>query len=116
VIPKPLVLDKNENEMAIVMATKEAGKSSRIVFRSADDPDRLRGPAYGGVVLDEFATQTTGEALDVVRIPLERAKGWLLITSTPKGMNHFYDVWRNAEGAGGCRIPDRAQAGRADRD
>ena len=101
VIPPALIVDKNENEMALVMRTKEPGKTSRIVFRSADDPDRLRGPAYAGVVLDEFATQTTGAALDVVRIPLERAKGWLLITSTPKGMNHFYDVWRNAEGAGG---------------
>jgi hypothetical protein len=100
-IPAQVVLDRNENEMALVMATRVAGKTSRIVFRSADDPDRLRGPAYAGVILDEFATQTTGEALDVVRIPLERAQGWLLITSTPKGMNHFYDTWRNAEGAGG---------------
>lgn len=24
-----------------------------------------------------------------------------LITSTPKGLNHFHDVWKNAEGAGG---------------
>jgi hypothetical protein len=101
VIPPQLVLDKNENEMAIVMATKVAGKTSRIVFRSADDPDRLRGPAYAGVVLDEFATMSSAEPLDVVRIPLERAKGWLLITSTPKGLNHFHDLWKNAEAAGG---------------
>jgi phage terminase large subunit len=101
VIPPQLVVDSNENEMALVMATKTAGKTSRIVFRSADDPDRLRGPAYAGVVLDEFATMPSAEPLDVVRIPLERAKGWLLITSTPKGLNHFHDVWKNAESAGG---------------
>lgn len=101
VIPPPLIVDQNENEMAITMATAVAGKTSRIVFRSADDPDRLRGPAFAGVVLDEFATMPGREPLDVVRIPLERAGGWLLITSTPKGLNHFHEVWRNAEGAGG---------------
>jgi hypothetical protein len=101
VIPPQLVLDKNENEMALVMATKAAGKTSRIVFRSADDPDRLRGPAYAGVVLDEFATMPSAEPLDIVRIPLDRANGWLLITSTPKGLNHFHAVWHNAERAGG---------------
>lgn len=101
VIPPQLLIDKNENERALVMATATPGQVSRIVFRSADDPDRLRGPAFAGVVLDEFATMPGREPLDVVRIPLERAGGWLLITSTPKGMNHFYDVWKNAEGAGG---------------
>ncbi len=35
VIPAPLVMDSNENEMALVMATAKAGKTSRIVFRSA---------------------------------------------------------------------------------
>src|SRR5262249_37413249 len=101
VLPPSLVIDRNENEMAIVMATKVAGKTSRIVFRSADDPDRLRGPAYAGVVLDEFATMPNADPLNIVRIPLERSGGWLLITSTPKGMNHFYEVWKNAENAGG---------------
>jgi hypothetical protein len=95
------VVDKNETELAIVMATGVSDRTSRIVFRSADDPDRLRGPAYAGVVLDEFATMESREPLDVVRIPLERAGGWLLITSTPKGVNHYHEVWRNAEAAGG---------------
>jgi phage terminase large subunit len=101
VIPPPLVVDKNENERALTMRTAVEGQTSRLIFRSADDPDRLRGPAYAGVVLDEFATMPGREPLDIVRIPVERSGGWLLITSTPKGMNHFYDVWKNAEAAGG---------------
>lgn len=80
-IPAALLLDSNENEKAITMATT-AGRVSRIVFRSADDSDRLRGPAFAGVVLDEFATMPGRQALDVVRIPLERAGGWAVITST----------------------------------
>ena len=101
VFPPAIILDKNENEMALEIATAQAGKTSRVVFRSADDPDRLRGPAYAGVVLDEFATMPGREPLDIVRIPLERANGWLLITSTPKGLNHFHEIWKNAETAGG---------------
>jgi len=101
VIPPALVVDTNENEMALVMRTQVAEQTSRIIFRSADDPDRLRGPAFAGVVLDEFSTMPGREPLDIVRIPVERAGGWLLITSTPKGLNHFHAVWKNAEGAGG---------------
>jgi hypothetical protein len=101
VIPPQLVVDTNENEMALVMRTQVAGQTSRLIFRSADDPDRLRGPAYAGVVLDEFATMPGREPLDIVRIPVERAGGWLLITSTPRGLNHFAETWKNAESAGG---------------
>jgi hypothetical protein len=101
VFPRAIVLDTNENELAMEILTVKAGQTSRIVFRSADDPDRLRGPAYAGVVLDEFATMPGREPLDIVRIPLERAGGWLLITSTPKGLNHFHEVWKSAETAGG---------------
>ncbi len=93
-----LVVEKNEAELSLVMRTRESGKTSRIELLSAEDPDRLRGPAYAGVVLDEFATYASGaEALHVVRPALAASAGWLLITSTPKGMNHLYETWRNAE-------------------
>jgi hypothetical protein len=75
VIPPELVLDRNENDMTITMQTQEAGKVSRLHFLSADDPDRLRGLALRGVVLDEFATMTTAEALHVVRPAIERRAG-----------------------------------------
>jgi hypothetical protein len=102
VIPRELVVETNENEMSIVVQTRQAGKTSRIVFRSADDPDRLRGPAYVGAVLDEFATMSSAEPLDIIRVPIEKSNGWLLIISTPNGIaNHFYQVWRNAQDAGG---------------
>lgn len=101
VIPPELIVEKNEAELSIVLHTQEAGKTSRIELISAEDPDRLRGPAYAGVVLDEFATMPSAEPLHVVRPALARSGGWLLVTSTPKGMNHFYDVWKNAEQAGG---------------
>src|SRR5262249_59929688 len=108
--PRQLVLETNEAEKSIVLLTKVEGRTTRIVFRSADDPDRWRGPAYAGVVLDEFATMPGREPLDIVRIPLERSGGWLLITSTPMGMNHFYEVWKNAETAGGSYLSTKTIA------
>jgi hypothetical protein len=110
VFPSELVADTNENELSMELRTAKPGQTSRIVFRSADDPDRLRGPAYAGVVLDEFATMPGREPLDVVRIPLDRAGGWLLITSTPKGLNHFAEVWKNAEQAGGWYLSTKTIA------
>jgi hypothetical protein len=98
VIPPELILARNENDMTLTMQTREAGKTSRLLFASADDPDRLRGLALRGVILDEFATMTTAEALHVVRPAIEASGGWLLIISTPKGLNHFHDLWKSVEG------------------
>jgi phage terminase large subunit len=100
-IPLPLVVDRNESEMSIVIRTQVPGQTSRIIFLSADDEDRLRGLALAGCVLDEFASMAGRGPFDVVRVSLAASGGWLIITSTPKGLNHFYEVWRNAEGAGG---------------
>jgi hypothetical protein len=51
-------------------------------------------------VLDEYATWATGdEGLRVLRPAIERARGTLLVTSTPKGStNHFASLWRAVEG------------------
>src|SRR5262249_60619516 len=74
------------------------------VLASADDPDRLRGVHPAGVVLDEFASMTSREPLDVVRAALARSGGWLLVTGTPKGLNHYHDLVKSAETAGGWFI------------
>src|SRR5262245_50385651 len=88
VIPPALILDRNVADLTVTMTTRRAGKTSRLLFHSADDPDRLRGLALRGCVLDEFATMQTAEALHVVRPAIEAAGGWLAVTSTPKGLNH----------------------------
>jgi len=63
-----------------------------IAFRSADDPDRLRGPNLGWFYLDEAAMMTP----DVWRIMIGRlrrlpSKGW--VTSTPRGKNWLYEAF-----------------------
>jgi phage terminase large subunit-like protein len=57
-----------------------------ILFRSADDPDRLRGPNLGWFYLDE-AAMMTAEAWMVMIGRLRLAPGRAWATSTPRGMN-----------------------------
>jgi phage terminase large subunit len=101
-IPAQLIANKNENELSVTMRTKVPGKTSRLMWVTADDADDLRGLHPTGVVLDEFALYAGADALHIVRPALAASGGWLLITSTPNGVaNHFTQVWKNAEAAGG---------------
>ncbi|NBW21289.1 MAG: hypothetical protein EBR82_76335 [Caulobacteraceae bacterium] len=63
---------------------------AEILFRSADDPERLRGPNLSGVWLDE-ASLMAEEAYSVAIATLrERGEpGWLSATFTPKGLGHW---------------------------
>lgn len=63
---------------------------SRILFRSADKPDRLRGLNLGWAWIDE-AAQVSEETWDILlgRLRLDPGRAW--ITTTPKGHNWVYD-------------------------
>ena len=63
---------------------------AEILFRSADDPDRLRGPNYSGAWLDE-ASLMVPEVYEVVMASLRQCgeQGWLGLTFTPKGLSHW---------------------------
>jgi hypothetical protein len=67
-----------------------------IRFLSGDQPDRLRGLAVLGCVADEFASWDTDEALRVVRPSLATHNGFLVVTSTPRGLNFYRDLWETA--------------------
>jgi phage terminase large subunit-like protein len=62
-----------------------------IMFRSADDPDRLRGPNLGWFYLDEAAMMDV-EAWNVMIGRLRLAPGRAWATSTPRGMNWLSKV------------------------
>lgn len=66
-----------------------------ILFRSADDPDRLRGPNLSWFWLDEAAMMD----YDVWLIMLGRlrvAPGRAWITTTPRGRNWVWQTWQTA--------------------
>lgn len=68
---------------------------SEIIFRSGDDPEKLRGPNLSGVWMDE-ASLMSKEAYSVCIACLREAgqAGWLSATFTPKGISHWtYEVF-----------------------
>jgi phage terminase large subunit len=71
--------------------------TARIQLFGADNPDALRGPYWDGVVFDEYAEMRPRVWTEVVRPALADRQGWALFLSTPKGHNHFYDLYRDAQ-------------------
>ncbi len=63
---------------------------AEVLFRSADDPDRLRGPNLTGVWMDE-ASLMAQEAFNILigRLRQGGEQGWLSATFTPKGRLHW---------------------------
>lgn len=63
-----------------------------IIFRSGDDPEKLRGPNLGWFWLDEAAMmpQLVFQIM-LGRLRLDPGRAWL--TTTPKGMNWVYDLF-----------------------
>jgi len=71
---------------------------AEVLFRSADDPERLRGPNLSGVSLNE-ASLMPREAYDVCIASLRECgeQGWLSAGFTPKGFGHWtYQVFGQA--------------------
>jgi phage terminase large subunit len=69
----------------------------RVQLFGADNPDALRGPYWDGVVFDEFAEMRPRVWTEVVRPALADRLGWALFLSTPKGHNHFYELYQEAQ-------------------
>jgi hypothetical protein len=68
---------------------------TRVLFRSMDKPDHLRGPNLSAAWIDEALQMRTREAFDVilgrVRAPEAKEK-MVVVTGTPDGLNWGYDV------------------------
>lgn len=64
----------------------------------ADNPDALRGTYHDGVILDEYGDMPPRLFGEVIAPALADRKGWVVFIGTPKGSNHFYDVWENSKG------------------
>lgn len=65
-----------------------------ILFRSADEPDRLRGPNLGWFYLDEAALMDAETWLIMIgRLREKPGRAWA--TSTPRGFNWLYETFVN---------------------
>jgi predicted phage terminase large subunit-like protein len=72
----------------------EFENGSFVQFKTADDPESLRGAGLDILWIDEAAIIPTDTAWDVVRPALSDKLGAVITTTTPKGKNWFYhEFW-----------------------
>jgi len=69
----------------------------RVRLYGADNYERLRGIYLDGVVLDEFGDMDPRAWSEVIRPALADRKGWAVFIGTPKGRNHFAEIWNQAQ-------------------
>lgn len=91
---KPLGASINESELRVDLPDRLGG--ARIRLYGSDNPDRLRGLYFDGVVLDEFADMRPSVWGEVVRPMLADRQGWAIFIGTPKGHNEFHTKWLEA--------------------
>jgi hypothetical protein len=86
----------NEQKLTCKIPRPELGDTIKIMLLGADNPDSIRGIYLDGAVLDEFAETDPRIWGQVIRPALSDRKGWAIFIGTPKGQNHFYDMYKMA--------------------
>lgn len=81
----------NESELRV-----DFPNGARVTLYGADNPDSLRGIYLDGCVIDEPAQCPRSLYGEVVRPALTDRKGWVIFIGTPKGHDHFYELYKDA--------------------
>jgi len=87
----------NEAELRIDIRRPHLGDKVRIMLLSGENPGSIKGIYLDGAILDEYAEMDPIVWSQVVRPTLSDRKGWGIFIGTPKGNNHFYDIFQFAE-------------------
>lgn len=69
----------------------------RIQLLGADNPDALRGIYLDGVILDEYAQMSRRVYDEIIRPSLADRRGWAVFMGTPRGKNHFHEIFQFAQ-------------------
>lgn len=85
---------KSETDLYIELRHNRA----RITLYGADNPDSMRGLHFNGVILDEYGDMNPMTYTKILYPALQARRGWIVFIGTPKGKNHFYDIWKRASG------------------
>jgi len=92
-LPREYIRRTNETSLTVDLIN-----GSTISLKGGEKPDNLRGRSLDFVVLDEFSDMRPEVWSEVIRPSLsdrntEGNKTRALFIGTPKGRNHFYDLW-----------------------
>ena len=88
----PILTGKHVNNMEMKLVN-----GSRICLKGADRPDTMRGVSLEYLVMDEYADMKKQVWEEILRPALADRKGDALFIGTPKGRNHFYDLFLYAD-------------------
>lgn len=96
-IPTNWIVKKNEVELSVQLEN-----GSRIELKGAENPDNLRGVKLRGLVIDEIASIRNWSWLwqEVLRPTLTDYEAPAMFISTPKGFNHFYELYQRGQREG----------------
>ena len=97
-IPRQWVQKTNETELSFILKN-----GSIIELKGAENPDALRGIKLRGLVIDEIASIRNWDWLwqEVLRPTLTDYEAPAIFISTPKGYNHFYNLYEEGQKAKG---------------
>jgi hypothetical protein len=90
-VPKEWIVKKNEVDLSLTLRN-----GSIIELKGAENPDALRGVKLKGLVIDEIASIRNWDWLwqEVLRPTLTDYEAPAIFISTPKGFNHFHDLYQ----------------------
>ncbi len=88
---RPIAKQIKEKDMTVIMPN-----GRYIVLKGSDNEDSLRGVSLSYAVLDEYADMAPGVFDIIIRPSLSEMEGGALFIGTPKGKNHFYQLWKEA--------------------
>jgi len=88
----------NESRLEIKVRNKSGGEST-VILRGWESVETLRGQAFDFLVIDEIASMRNWIVNwnEVLRPTLTDTRGDAMFISTPKGFNHFYDLYNIQE-------------------
>lgn len=92
---KPIIVKAVESPSREITVKNLKGTTSIIQLRGWEAIETLRGQAFDFIVIDEVASMRNFWVNwhEVIRPTLTDRKGQVLFISTPKGFNHFYDLF-----------------------
>ena len=88
----PVIKSSHVNNMQITLVN-----GATISLKGADRPDTMRGVSLKFLCLDEYADMKPSVFEEILRPALADQKGSCLFIGTPKGRNHFYELFKYAE-------------------
>src|SRR3990167_3643456 len=94
-VPREWIAKSNETELSIQLKN-----GSVLELKGAENPDALRGVKLRGLVIDEIASIRNWDWLwqEVLRPTLTDYEAPSIFISTPKGYNHFFELYQQGQG------------------